>query len=240
MLEIAKIAKCRIENIRGHLDRMNVERRNFSEAGRKYKLNEDYFEHINSEEKAYILGFLFADGYNNEIKNQISIRLHKKDEDILYIIRDILYPNKDKNIKLYQEKYVDLTINSLKMSKSLAKLGCIQKKSLVLTFPQNLPTNLVKHFMRGYFDGDGCISVKQEIQLNLTGTIEFLNSFQKILIEELNLTKTKFSKRRRNVECYTMFYKGKDNCIKILNFLYSDCKISLKRKNNLYLSILSQ
>lgn len=94
--------------------------------------------------------------------------------------------------------------------------------------------------MRGYFDGDGCVSIKKVTQLNLTGTLEFLNTFQNILLENLEITKTKFSKRNKNTECYTMHYKGISNCIKILEFLYKDSNISLKRKNNLYLSILSQ
>ena len=60
------------------------------------------------------------------------------------------------------------------------------------------------------------------------------------ICKNLEITKTKFSKRRKEVEIYSMQYKGKQNCIKILDFLYKDCKISLERKNKLYLSILSQ
>ena len=237
--EIALIAGCRFENIRSHLKRMQISCRKQEEAQRKMYLNQEFFNSIDTEEKAYVLGFLFADGYNNEVKNQISIRLHKKDIDILIKIRDLLFPNKDKMIRIYKELYADLSINSLKISKDLSKLGCIQNKSLILKFP-NISSELIPHFIRGYFDGDGCISIKKEFQLNITGTKEFITSIQEILCKNLEITKTKFSKRRKEVEIYSMQYKGKQNCIKILDFLYKDCKISLERKNKLYLSILSQ
>ena len=237
--EVAFIAGCRFENIRSHLKRMGIQCRKQEEAQRKIKLNQNFFKYIDSEEKAYVLGFLYADGYNNQVKKQISIRLHKKDIDILIKIRDLLFPNKDKIIRIYKEVYADLSINSLEISKDLSKLGCIQQKSLVLKFP-NISSELIPHFIRGYFDGDGCISIKKEYQLNITGTKEFITSIQEILIENLKINITKFSKRKKEVEIYSMQYKGRQNCIKILDFLYKDCKISLERKNKLYLSILSQ
>ena len=140
--EIALIAECRFENIRSHLKRMGIQCRKQEEAQRKIKLNQNFFKYIDSEEKAYVLGFLYADGYNNEVKKQISIRLHKKDIDILIKIRDLLFPNKDKIIRIYKEAYADLSINSLEISKDLSKLGCMQQKSLVLKFP-NISSELI-------------------------------------------------------------------------------------------------
>ena len=68
--EIALIAGCRFENIRSHLKRMQISCRKQEEAQRKMYLNQEFFNSIDTEEKAYVLGFLFADGYNNEVKNQ--------------------------------------------------------------------------------------------------------------------------------------------------------------------------
>ena len=81
-VEIAQIANCNQSNINSHLKRMGVTIRKPFEI-RKYSLNKEYFKSIDTQEKAYILGFLYADGYNQETKNQIRLTLQKQDKDIL-------------------------------------------------------------------------------------------------------------------------------------------------------------
>jgi len=54
-----------------------------SQAQRKYSLNENYFDEIDTSNKAYILGFLYADGYNNRINNTVVLSLFKQDREIL-------------------------------------------------------------------------------------------------------------------------------------------------------------
>lgn len=61
---------------------------------RKYEIDENYFDIIDSEHKAYTLGFLYADGYNNEKKNIVKISLMEDDIDILKQIREPICPNK--------------------------------------------------------------------------------------------------------------------------------------------------
>lgn len=61
---------------------------------RKYILNQNFFDDIDTEEKAYWLGFLYADGYNNEKRKEVKIRLAIKDEEHLLKLRDTLYIKK--------------------------------------------------------------------------------------------------------------------------------------------------
>lgn len=234
--QIAKMANCNHTNISAHLKRMGVECRDFSEY-RKYTINKDFFKVIDTEEKAYILGFLYADGYNQVTKKQVRLTLQKRDKDILDKINKIL--NHNKPLLVIKENYLDLSINSKDMSLDLEKLGCVQNKTFKITFPyEHLSKDLYRHFIRGVFDGDGCISInkKKDVKLNITGNPIFISQIQDILVNELEITKTKLQ-YYRNI-C-GMYYHGKNICYKVLDYLYKDNKISLKRKNKLYKKIVS-
>ncbi len=240
--QISKIAECHLSNIYGHLNRAGIKRRTLSEAGKKYNLNENYFNKVDSEEKAYILGFLYADGYNQVSKNQIRLTLNKKDVDILDKINKCL--NYDRPLLLLRNNYLDLSINSIIMSKQLEKLGCMQNKTFNIVFPKFIPEDLIRHFIRGYFDGDGCLSItnrkdrpSKSYQVNLLGRLEFISKVQEILIQKTNINKTKLVKTK-NV--FYMSYTGKQNFIKITDYLYKNSNIYLDRKYNLYLSTLTQ
>lgn len=127
-------------------------------ANRIYKVDEFYFEIINSPEKAYILGFFYADGYNNESNGIVSSTQREDRIDILTSIKDRIHA--DQEIKIYPgQRAYSLTICSTKMSKDLANAGAMQCKSHILTFPDStiVSDELIPHFIRGYFDGDGCI-----------------------------------------------------------------------------------
>ena len=113
----------------------NILRRNSSESKRIYKINENFFDDINTEEKAYFLGFLYGDGYNNEKKRTVVITLKSEDREILEIFTKILQPNKplkeikrkiNNNITRY---YTKMLIFNKHISQKLAELGCMQAKS---------------------------------------------------------------------------------------------------------------
>lgn len=124
-----------------------------------YSIDKNFFEKIDSPEKAYVLGFIYADGYNST--KQISMSQINQDKDILEKINKCL--KSDSPIYNYNNAYgnesVRLTFNSMKMCNDITQLGAIKNKSLVLKFPDNniVPAKLKRHFIRGYFDEDGCI-----------------------------------------------------------------------------------
>ncbi len=121
---------------------------NIRRTTKKYQFNEDYFNRINSEESAYFLGFLYADGCNVEYESKIVITIHKQDAYILEKFKQFL--ELDKPQKFTKAGYAHLLINSPIISKDLAKLGCINNKSLILKFPtkEQVPSHLIHHFMR--------------------------------------------------------------------------------------------
>ena len=86
---------------------------------RKYKVNENYFENINSHEKAYILGFIYADGYNGEDTLELAQNIER--EDVLVHIKTAL--ETDQEIKYYVPNKGTLNIYSKKICSDLVNLG---------------------------------------------------------------------------------------------------------------------
>lgn len=198
---------------------------------KKYEINEDFFSEINTEEKAYALGLLYADGYINKKETQITLTLSSKDVDILKKLNKLIYPNKHplRCRKQSSNSYFVLNITNKKMAKDVVNLGCGNKKSWILTFPSNkqVPSTFIPHFIRGYFDGDGSISqYKLQKTFNIIGTKSFIQS----VYDEFE---------KMNIQCHFVTHKcgmwyiritDIRNLNKIYHYLYDNSKIFLKRK----------
>lgn len=208
---------------------------------RKYELNENFFKIIDTEKKAYYLGLLYADGYVSNKNMLVELTLHNQDVDVLNQFISELYPNNDRPLKLIRDKYYKLIVNSKKIVNDLKYHGCVQKKTFKLKFPLTIPDNLIRHFIRGYFDGDGCVYVNNGVlNISLIGTIDFLNSIQKILMKECNLNETILDNRHpnRNNNIRALRYGGNIIINRIYHYIYDNTTIYLKRKKNKFIGIL--
>lgn len=97
-----------------------------------------------------------------------------------------------------------------------------------------MPERLINHFIRGYFDGDGSISItksNRQPHLNLLGSKSFLSTVQKILV---NVCGVSYTKIRKSSQIYSMSYGGKLNCKAIRDYLYKDSTIYLERKQKIF------
>lgn len=213
----------------------------------KYYINQDYFNIIDNEWKAYWLGFLYADGTNrikwNEKKHKmehvLKLTLCYKDKTHLEKFKKSLQndsPIKDRIIKLNNKEFksCDINICNQKICNDLSDLGCVPNKSLILKFPNDkiVPKNLIRHFIRGYFDGDGCVHVNlsnKSTVINFVGTKEFLSSLQDIFHNELKISYTKMTNQRNN-KAFQITYGGIEEFEKIFTYLYKDSNIYLDRK----------
>lgn len=200
----------------------------------KPKFNYNIFSKIDTEEKAYWLGFLYADGYVGNKNNQVELSLQLRDQDHLKKYKKFL---KAKNEVVTDSYRCRMIVTNKKYKEDLVRLGCYNNKSLTLTFPNlNIftTTDLIKHFIRGYVDGDGCLCIikNSRLQFALLGTKEFLNELQK----HLPILKThKLSKNNYKSESNTfvLSYHGK-TALKVTKYLYENNKISLTRKFKKY------
>jgi intein/homing endonuclease len=237
--DLAKICNCGKTKIYGWLKKSTVKPRTSETANRTYRINDTFFDVIDTEEKAYFLGFLYADGYNNVKQGKVVISLQERDCYILTKFAEILYSTyrplyKRKLVKNHQQQ-LSLCIANKKISKQLEKLGCVQKKSLVLEFP-DIPEHVQNHFIRGYFDGDGCIYINKANQahFNVVGTVAFLTSMQAILMDKCRLNKTKISLKNT---IHDFDYCGNLSCLRLREYLYKDATLFLTRKHNKFHSI---
>jgi hypothetical protein len=230
---------------------------NIKKNGQKYVYNETYFDNIDCEEKAYWLGFMYADGnVGNFPKCEVRVGLAYKDKEHLEKFRNLLCP--EKPIREYKtilngKEYpcVKFDIPNKYLVESLINKGCVPRKSLILTFPtlEQVPEYLIHHFIRGYFDGDGCIhqvpNATNLISFTIVGTEKFLNKIHDIFKENISdYTRTKLGHKNKtkdnNHKIYTLNKSGR-NCVQeIFNYLYKDATVYLSRKYNTFIEILYQ
>ena len=224
-----------------------------SKAMRRYTFNEHIFDVIDTEEKAYWLGFLMADGYNHESKTCVALRLQEEDKEILEKFKKFLGYNgpiytftRTTDTNHLIRNYCELSLCSVIFSRILAEKGCIQGKTYTLKFPEFLPKHLYNHFIRGLFDGDGCISItprkdrtpnSKTYQFNIVGTEAIMERIKDILIEEVGITRTTTKHYSKAV---TIHWAGKGVVTKILNYLYKNATIYMQRKYNKYLYIVTR
>lgn len=220
----------------------------------KYKYNKDYFSKIDTSDKAYWLGFLYADGsinryYKNEKLKSMTLELGLayKDKEHLEKFRKCL----DSNIPIFEKtnklnnkdyKSVRIQLNNTKICYDLCDLGCTPSKTYNLKFPTYniVPKEFMRDFIRGFFDGDGCISIsemknKSHIFTIITGMSDMLQSISDFLVSE-NIIRKKPSIRKdeRNQYTYSMYIYGIDTNKEFLDYLYKDSTIYLDRKYKQY------
>lgn len=240
--ELAKEYNCTPTHIHYILKKTNTPRRSLSEASYIYTHNKDYFKKIDTQEKAYILGLLYADG--NISKNVLSISLQEKDKHILETIKACLsYTGPLRSVKKSGNRSPqwNLYITSTTLVKDLLTHGLFPNKGFHLTFPQ-ISYNLCKHFIRGYFDGDGCIysnPKNQDYLVSMVSTKEVLEYIRDIFIHELGLSRTKLYNppKVKDKNLYILTYQGRNNVKLLRGFLYKNATIYLQRKYDKFFSI---
>lgn len=200
------------------------------------KFNNRVFDSINTEQKAYWLGFLYADGYvsNGETTNNVELSLKLDDYDHLVKFKRFLKAQNDVKKDHFRCRF---TVTNKYFREKLIELGCVNNKSLILKFPDIKIfkySRLIKHFIRGYIDGDGCLCLvkNKNPQIAILGTKEFLNELQKHL--QLNKThKLSRNDYKSESNTFVLSFNGK-TASKITKFLYKYSRVNLTRKYNKY------
>ena len=237
----------------------NILMRNDREQALKYSCNDNFFNIIDTEEKAYWLGFLYADGYiNNKRKHsnyKVGIAISEKDREHLEKFKKaIQYTG---NIKIYSpslgensyngtKNYCRILITSPTMAEDLIKKGCFVDKTNSLYYPDEtiLPKELECHFIRGLIDGDGSLiitnlfkeNVHKEFEFSFTGTKSMCQGILRFLGKE-NLALCKRHKNRDN-DNYSLSIGGNKQVLKIVSSLYENASVYLDRKYEKYLKML--
>lgn len=199
----------------------------------KYYRNSNIFEKIDTEEKAYWLGFLYADGYVDPERGEIILGLAEKDKEHINKFINFLETNapyKDK-INNQNKPYRFFRLYDKKICLDLEAQGLYRKKSLTLSPKMTMPNELLIPWSRGLFDGDGSIfpnknaSNSIRYRINLVGTEDIL----KYVMNLWQISK----KLDKNRSIPKFVVSGKREVNRILHLLYDDANIYLDRKFNL-------
>lgn len=213
----------------------------FSRNKLKYFVDEKFFNNW-TRQMAYVLGFTFADG--NIHKTSLAWDVQKRDLDILQKIKKVLKTNYP--IYLQRGTSYRLRLNNQLLIEGAIRLGLFPKKNFRSTLPK-IPTNLFRHFLRGYLDGDGWIVIRQsrnEIDVGFAnGNGAFLRVLNKKISEALNIKpgrvrkKSKITPKQKKAITYQLeFYSS--TAFKIIDWAYQDLNrddLFLKRKHGKYL-----
>lgn len=196
-------------------------------------LKKDVFSIIDTEEKAYWLGFLYADGNVSSNSNRISIALKESDKEHLEKFKKFI----GGDIKILYKKSVKAYVISFRckeMKKDLVLLGCIPNKTWLIDSIPLIENSLKIHFIRGFFDGDGCITYGNKLKdnrysvvINIVSNEKMLQSISNYLNENRNFSK------KKNTNILMIRWSGK-KASEILNLMYENSSIYLDRKYNRY------
>ena len=232
------------------LKKNNIQK-SFSESRRKYNIDINYFDEIDTPNKAYILGFLYADGYNNRINNTVVLSLKREDEEILEKINKELKNEKP----IYRYDYInnydgkerhmsEVIFASKHMCESLEKLGVIQNKTFTITFPNFLKENLYPHFIRGLFDGDGCASIyndedRERFIVSIMSTKALCDGMKDFLkTQNINFNVNKV-RGKKDENALIRSSSNKENK-KFMEYIYKDADLYMQRKYEKFLTFFKE
>lgn len=233
------------------LNKFNIKVRTRKESleitsARKYKVDENYFNKIDTKEKAYWLGFLMADGTVREYKkNRYQLTFELKSTDS-YIIEEFNQNIKSNYNLIKNKSRCRLIITNSKFVLNIIKHGVIPHKSGQEIFP-DIKQEFNKDFIRGFFDGDGSIQFKNN-GTRIRSKFHLVSCSKTILkkIKEVfeQEAKVKFTEKSLHLKTntnhiYELETSSLTEIAKIYDYLYYDNCLNLIRKENIFKDFLT-
>lgn len=230
--------------IQRYLKKWGVSIRNLTEAMqelRGYSVNDDYFK-TQSHDMAYILGLIASDGCVSKNTNHIHIDLQESDEEILYKIKDAL--SFEGPIQHYTNNsgcnYSRLKICSKTIKQDLEHYGITPQKTFKLEPPFFLEKQYYISYIRGYFDGDGCIWTKYGDRLKYNWYIcgarkNVIEWIYNVLLNNYGIVSYLHTSSRtlsQGDKFYSIQVYKKDTIQRIFDILYVPNSLHLERKYN--------
>lgn len=219
-----------------NLDRKSISKtlKNLGYFTERNPIEKNIFSKIDTEEKAYWLGMLYADGAINKTTGQVCLALQAQDINHLEKLKAFLKCNNKISYDKYGNSY-RLSFCCKQITKDLINLGCVPQKSLILTFPgdDKVPQQFKKDFLRGYVDGDGCLSfTDKSYSFQITSTESFLN-------EAIDYFGWKRCKLDNSGQAKTWRCGDKKLVPQYLKILYENSTIYLDRKYEKYKQMIN-
>ena len=215
---------------------------------REHFFDQDFFCEINTEAKAYWLGFITADGCVSKDRGCLSIglgivdfsHLEKFASDIKYdgkvsIVNNARYGKNHKSARL--------ALFSGKLINDLEFLGVTERKSFTAEVAPYISEDLLRHYWRGVIDGDGCIyqneNKQSQISISFTGSKHMAEAFQSWCKSRAN-TQAKTHPHAVSEGIWEYYVGGRNKVSILLKELYNNCSIYLDRKYEKAMEIIGK
>lgn len=211
---IAKKYNVEVHTIYRILDNAGIKR----VTGYHTSCNKEYFQKIDSASKAYLLGFITADGA--VVGRSLSIEVEEKDKKILDFFKKEINDQAAITPCFYEWKHnYKTSFNSVDICKDLEKYGVVQNKSKIISrVPIELiPQEFLSYYFRGLIDGDGCIHKNGAISI-YSGSKPFIEDAQNVLCETIGLKKLGIY----HGTSYFISWSSREDRMKLYNYLYKD------------------
>lgn len=237
------------------LKRNHIQIRQNDFTAKKYECNSKFFSEISNEHQAYWLGFIYADGFLSKTSyksNLMGISLSKTDQEHLEKFKkDIEFTGRIHHYTVKSgykvgTEYSRIIIRDNQICNDLESCGVFHHKTPILKFPSTdiVPQNLVSHFIRGYFDGDGCFTYhinkngKLLSAVKICGTSEFLLGMAQYL--PIRKFPPRLYKRHSADTVSALDVGGNKQSLEIMQYMYSNATIYLSRKYEKFLTFFRE
>jgi intein-encoded DNA endonuclease-like protein len=219
-----------------------LEKNNIEIRDDRYTVDETFFDVIDSEAKAYVLGWFYSDG-SVDTEGKMRITIQAEDKAVLEVIKKLmgydgpLYEIAPPKKFPHRKAQVSLSINRKTLADKLIELGCTPNKSLTVEMPtkDQVPPAFFNHFIRGVYDGDGSINIKKEkyVQCSITSTDIFLQPLRNHLLKRHGI-ETKHYYRYDYTNTMSMMTTKTDYSIRFLEWIYQGSSVYLTRKKQIF------
>lgn len=211
------------------------------------ELRENYFEQIDSEDKAYFLGFIIGDGNvftgycNNGYSAMVSITVDESDIRILEQFKE--QTKVSTAIAKDGRGARQAVIRSNKMAEDLAKYGVVPRKTFKTYLPTNIPKNFMKDLIRGICDSDGSVGAqplktnpnKFNHWISFCGTRKLMEDISEYCYKTLNLSKKSKVYEYKDKSLSETKFKNIEDMYKVGMWMYDNSHFYLERKKNKFI-----
>lgn len=211
----------------------------------KFK-SERFFENVDSESKAYFLGLITADGSLNDKLKTLQLSLVEDDKHLLEEFVGLIYENRNlRKVDLYNKRdpnhkiQYQATVTSKLFYEDLKSYGLIQNKSNIshTIDLKRIPDKFIKDFIRGYFDGDGCVYLdkNKSLHISFTGNTSFLQQVRDVLsqLDGIGTQPIYYRRKENKINC-TVAIGGNSQARILYNYMYNDANLYSIRKFKIF------
>ncbi len=214
---------------------------------KKHKVNSNFFKTW-SPEMAYVLGFIGADGNICHSGRAHMLQIACDDKDVIVKIKKCISYEGPIHQKIRENNKISYSLRICDpiIFNDLQQLNITERKSLTLT-PPKVPKHLVRHFIRGYFDGDGSVFLNNRPYKSKLGVIictaskpmsEFLYQKLKLLLKD-SYNGTIGMRLAHEKTPYYIIRFGQKSASIIFTYMYKDANVYLERKYNKFMEGLN-